>query len=651
MPKTLYMAIVLLCTCLMVQRVWSQGERREQGNLVLEGIPAMPAALVERMVQYQNTRAASLQDWDPAGEGMLIATRFGETTQLHYVAKPGGARRQLTFFAEPVSTATMHPDPSTRGFLYTKDIGSGGEFYQIFYFNLDTGASTLLTDGASRNGAMRWSHKGDKFVYRSTRRNGQDWDLFVSNLQSPQTAQPILAQRGSWSPVDWSPDDTRLLVSKYISAHESSYHVLDLVSGQLTQIQPTPEKIAYGEAVWARDGKGLFLTSDAGSAFKRLQYYDFETARATDVTSAIPWDVSEIDISRQRDMLAFTTNEDGISKLYLLDTATLQFTPVPGLPLGLIYRLKFHPDGRRLGLVLNTPQTPGDIYVLHLADQTLVRWTDSEVGGLNPATFVVPQLRRYETFDRVDGQPRLIPVFYYTPRHRPGPYPVLIMIHGGPEAQYRPFFTPTVQYYVNELGLAVIAPNVRGSSGYGKHYLELDNGYKREDAVKDIGTLLDWIARQPDLDASRVAVSGASYGGYMVLAALTHYSDRLKCGIEGFGISNFVTFLENTEAYRRDLRRPEYGDERDPAIRAFLFHISPLTQAHKITKPLFIAQGLNDPRVPVSESEHMVAAIRQHGGTVWYMLARDEGHGFTKKSHRDNFTHATVLFLEEYLLK
>ena len=279
-----------------------------------------------------------------------------------------------------------------------------------------------------------------------------------------------------------------------------------------------------------------------------------------------------------------------------------------------------------------------------------MRWTSSEVGGLNTSTFVTPELIEYETFDLVDGKPRKIPAFYFKPEKSNGPMPVLISIHGGPESQYRPFFRSTLQYYLNELGIAVLAPNVRGSNGYGKTYLQLDNGGKREDTVKDIGKLLDWIAQQPELDSGRVGVMGGSYGGYMVLAAMIQFNDRLRAGIDVVGISNFVTFLENTKAYRRDLRRAEYGDERDPEMRAFLNKISPTTNAHKIARPMFIAQGLNDPRVPASESEQMVKVIRENGGAVWYMLAKDEGHGFRKKTNRNFYSNVVALFLQTFLL-
>jgi dipeptidyl aminopeptidase/acylaminoacyl peptidase len=625
-------------------------ERKEEGNLVIEDIPDIPQQIVDRMMQYQNTRSAYIHDWESGGRGMLISTRFGNTYQLHFVERPGGTRRQITFFTEPVSEATLCPDIDRRGFLFNKDIG-GGEFYQIYYFDMNNGEYAMLTDGSSLHGDLRWSNRGDRFAYFNTQRNGRDWDIYLGFPDKPGGGIPVLEEGGTWFPVHWSPDDKRLLVSKYVSINDSYYYILDVATGKTTQINPSDEKIAYGAALWAKDGKGVYITSDQGSEFLRLKYNDLETKRFTELTADIPWDVRQLEISEQGDKLAFTTNEDGISKLYILETKSQKYKQVTDIPVGRVYGLNFHPDGTRLALVLNTPQTPGDIYVLDLRDDSLVRWTYSEVGGLNTDTFVVPELIHYPTFDKVDGKQRMIPAFYYKPGKGDGPFPVLVDIHGGPEAQYVPYFRSTTQYYVNELGIAVLAPNVRGSSGYGKNYLKLDDGYKREDSVRDIGKLLDWIEKQPELDASRVAVTGGSYGGYMVLSSMIHYSDRLRCGIDVVGISNFVTFLENTKEYRRDLRRVEYGDERDPEMRKHLIKISPTTNAAKITRPMFIAQGLNDPRVPVGEAEQINAEIRKNGGDVWYMLAKDEGHGFGKKKNRDYYNYAVVLFLEEYLFK
>ena len=333
-----------------------------------------------------------------------------------------------------------------------------------------------------------------------------------------------------------------------------------------------------------------------------------------------------------------------MGRLHVLSLPSRMPLPLPAIPQGLIHSLAFTSQGERLGFVLNRAQMPGDVYAVDFATQSLTRWTQSELGGLASVQRVAPELVSYPTFDG-----RRIPAFIFRPRGE-APHPVLIDIHGGPESQYRPRFSPATQFFVNELGMAVVAPNVRGSSGYGKTWLKLDNGYLREDSVRDIGALLDWIAQEERLDASRVAVMGGSYGGYMALASLVHFGDQLRAGIDRVGISNFVTFLETTQGYRRELRRAEYGDERDPAMREFLTRISPLNQVARITQPLFVSQGLNDPRVPASESEQMVAALKARGVPVWYVVARDEGHGFRKKVNRDYELAATVLFLKRQVL-
>lgn len=633
----------LLVLLLLSTLAASAQERREQGNLVIEGIPEIPPALVQRLEQYSNTRSAAQHGWDPVGGGLYITTRFGETSQVHRVDRPMGARQQLTFFPEPIRGAAVSPDPARPGFLFLKDIG-GSEFYQVFWFDARSGQSSLLTDGTSRHGSVVFSPSGRRLAYFGTGRNGTDWDIYVAEASSPDKARRVLEATGSFSPLDWASDERRLLVGRYVSINESYLYVLDTETGELREVNPSEEKIAYGTSVFSRDGRSVYLTSDEGSEFQRLRRYDLETGRQTVLTESIPWDIEELELSREGDRLAFTANQGGVKTLYLLDTTSGRFEQVQGLPQGIISGLDFHPAGTHLAFTADTPATPGDVFTLRLADGNLERWTRSEVGGLDTSTFVEPTLIEFPTFDG-----RKIPAFYYRPKG-PGPRPVVIMIHGGPESQYTPSFSATVQYFVTEMGLAVLAPNVRGSSGYGKSYLLLDNGTKREDSVKDIGALLDYIAAQPELDENRVAVFGGSYGGYMVLASMTHFADRLAAGIDVVGISNFVTFLENTQDYRRDLRRAEYGDERDPEMRAHLERISPTNNARKITDPLLVVQGLNDPRVPATESEQMVDVIRTNGGTVWYLLAKDEGHGFRKKGNRDVYTQAVVLFLERFLL-
>jgi dipeptidyl aminopeptidase/acylaminoacyl peptidase len=647
--KKLPTIIILVYFLIPAAFLTAQVERKVIGNLVIENIPEIPQQLKDRIFQYQSTRSASFQDWLHNDDGILISTRFGETAQFHKVNKPGGTREQITFFSEPVGGATICPDETQNIFLFTKDVG-GGEFYQIFSFDLNDGSYKMLTDGKSSNGGVSWNNKGDKFSFFSTKRNGMDWDIYIADINNPEKAEMVLSKGGAWVAMDWSPDDKSLLFVKYISANESYYYLLDIETKVLTQINPSTEKISYGAALFSKDGKGIFITSDENSEFQRLRYYDLQTKQFSSLTEDINWDIGAVTLSEQGDKIAFTVNEGGLDKLYLLDTKTMKHNQVPGIPVGQVYGLSFHPDGEKLAMVLNTPQSSGDVYVMNLSDYSLERWTYSETGGLNTSEFVIPELIHYPTFDEVNGKPRMIPAFVYKPKGK-GPHPVVIDIHGGPESQASPSFSPINQYYINEMGIAIIEPNVRGSTGYGKSYLQLDNGYNRENSVKDIGALLDWIEKQPDLDAKRVAVNGGSYGGYMVLSSMFNYNDRLKCGVDIVGISNFVTFLSNTQDYRRDLRRVEYGDERDAEMNKYLNSISPTTNAHKITKPLFVVQGFNDPRVPYTEAEQIVEVVRKNGGDVWYLLAKDEGHGFRKKTNRDYYIWSEVLFYEKYLLK
>jgi dipeptidyl aminopeptidase/acylaminoacyl peptidase len=287
------------------------------------------------------------------------------------------------------------------------------------------------------------------------------------------------------------------------------------------------------------------------------------------------------------------------------------------------------------------------VYSLDVSSGKLERWTESETAGLNTSTFAEPQLIRWKSFDG-----REISGFLYAPDAAkfPGKRPVIVNIHGGPEGQFRPTFLGGINYYLNVMGVAVIFPNVRGSAGYGKTFLTLDNGKLREDSVKDIGSLLDWVKGRPELDSDRIMITGGSYGGYMTLACSVHFADRIRCAVDVVGISNFVTFLQRTEPYRQDLRRVEYGDERDADMREFLTRISPLTNVAKIAKPLFVVQGANDPRVPRNEADQMVEALRKQGTPVWYLLGKDEGHGFAKKKNYEYQFYSTVAFVKQYLI-
>jgi dienelactone hydrolase len=615
------------------------------GNLVVSGVPEIPPALVKRMQRYRNTRSATLLGW--LDSGMLIRTRFAETTQLHRVRSPLGAREQLTFFAEPIRAAHVPQGSQAGGFVYPRDVG-GSEFYQLFWFDWLTGESRLISDGKSRYTDVVWANAGDRFAYTTTQRDGRSWDIHIQDLTGNVTVA-LETEAGAWAVTDWSPGDDRILLDKYVSINESYLYELDLKSGVLTPLLDEELQISIGDALYSGDGKGVYFTSDLGAEFLRLHFMDLGSGSIDVLTADVPWNIEEISVSWAGDHLALVINEGGLSRLQVWGLPDHAPLALPELPLGTVYRLAFSGDSGQLGFTVNGPAAPGDVYSLDLAARSVQRWTRSEVGGLNPEEFALPELIEYPTFDQVDGAPRMIPAFVYRPSG-PGPHPVVVSIHGGPAGQYRPRFSSTVQYYVNEMNLALVIPNVRGSRGYGKSYLKLDNGYLREDSVQDIGALIDWIATDPGLDGQRIAVSGGSYGGYMVLASLVHYSDRLAAGVERVGISNFVSFLTNTQDYRRDLRRVEYGDERDPQMRAFLQGISPLNHAERITRPVMISQGKNDPRVPVSESEQIVAALSAADIPVWYVLALDEGHGFRKKVNGDYNAAATVLFLQQHLL-
>ena len=626
-------------------------ERRvlNNGNLVLEDIPEIPQELRRELYRWQEVRAAAFRAWSADGKGMYVSTGFGSVDALHKIEMPLGARKQRTFYQEPVGQVSRRP--GAEELLFTRDAG-GSEFAQIFMFDPQTGEASMLTDGESRNGGMIWDRRGSRFAFQSTRRNGAANDIWIVNPE--EAGQPELVVEATsgflWIPAEFSASGSQLLALNYVSVSDSRAAVVDLDTGVVTTLAGGADNKSVNQPIAFDDeGDGFWLITDQGSEFNQLAWQSLTPGSQPEVvTSSIPWNISNVVISHDRKRMAFVANENGNSRVYLMDPATREFRVVDKIPTGLAYGLQFSPDDTQLAMTLNVARAPSDAYVLKLGREPLkfrrlVRWTDSEVGGLDASQFVVPELVHYPTFDGRD-----VPAWIHRPRGE-GPHPVIIRIHGGPEGQARPVFSATYQLWVARLGAAVIQPNVRGSTGYGKSYVELDNGFLRENSVRDIGALLDWIETQPDLDASRIVVYGGSYGGYMALASAVHFSDRIKAVIDNVGISNFVSFLENTQDYRRDRRRHEYGDERDPEMRAHLERISPLNNVSRIAVPMFIIQGQNDPRVPVTEATQMVAALRDNGQTVWYMNALNEGHGYRKRENRDIMQQGMIMFLEEHL--
>ncbi len=614
-------------------------------NLIVDGLPPLPRSLAEQAGPYMEFRTATFQGWSPAGEEMLVVTRFGDVPQLHRVKAPGGARTQLTFYPERVLEGRYRP--KSTDILFIKDVG-GGEWYQLYLRDGKSGKVTLLTDGTSRNTPGAFTRSGRLLAYQSTKRNGKDSDIRVMDPSDPRTDRLVLeAKGGGWFASDWSPDEKTLLVGEHVSVNESRLWLVDVATGTKTLLSPeAKDQVVWGGGEFSPDGKTVYTATDLGSEFRRLVAVDVASKKLDVLTPGLSWDVTGFDLSEDGKKIAWTVDEAGVETLHALDLSTRKEIPLPKLPYGTIGGVRWDAASRRIGFTFTSARSPSDAYAVDTAAGKLERWTESETGGLDTSAFVEPEAISWKTFDG-----RTITGFLYRPPSRfTGPRPVIVNIHGGPEGQYQAGYLGRNNFYLNERGVAMVFPNVRGSTGYGKSFVKLDNGVLREDSVKDIGALLDWIAAQPGLDRTRVMVTGGSYGGYMTLASMTHYDGRFRCAVDVVGISNFVTFLESTEAYRRDLRRVEYGDERDPKMRAFLEKISPLTNAARITKPMFIVQGRNDPRVPYTEAVQMVAAVRKNGGPVWFLTAKDEGHGFAKKRNQDFQFYATLKFIEEYLL-
>ena len=613
-------------------------------TLLESGLPAVPVELRARIEQYQNSRAALLLDVTADGGQALIATRFASTNQVHLVDRPMGARLQLTFGREPITSAKFVPgDP--RSLLYLQDVG-GGEFYQVYRLDRRTGRSELLTDGKSRHQSLVVSADGSRLAYGGTGRNGKDTDVYVAHTANPREARRATEREGTWTPIEFSRDGKRLLLEQDRAVDDADLHVYDVQSGEMRQLTPKEGKGSVEDAAFSPDGKSIYLVTDRYSDFNSLYRIDLAQpgVQPKALAPQVKWDVESIAVSPDGARIAFTANEEGWSRLHLLDLRSGRAAPVD-LPRGIVSKLRF-PDGRsdKLFLDAQTARTPDDVWSCSLKDGKVTRWTRSEVGGLDPDAFVEPQLVRYPAPDGLS-----IPALLWKPPRADGKVPVVVWWHGGPEGQSRPAFSALYQFYLQELGFAVLAPNVRGSAGYGKAYLAMDNGVKREQALRDIGATLDFIASRPDLDASRIAVYGGSYGGYMVLASVAFYGARIRAGVDVVGISNLGSFLQTTQAYRRELRRAEYGDERDPAVRAVQERISPLNAAERIESALLVVQGHNDPRVPQSEAEQIVQALRARGKDAPYLLGLNEGHGFQKKENKDFAAAAAAAFLQQQL--
>jgi dipeptidyl aminopeptidase/acylaminoacyl peptidase len=627
-----------------------------------EGLPPLSVTLMAQTQRYNQVAGHAFVDWHPSQREMLVLHRppGASTAQLFRLRSPGGTLEPLTSGADRVAGARWEPREG-RYIVFGRDTG-GNEAYQLFRLDPDTRATTQITPADQRHSLLGWvksrslalvsSVPLDKTAAAGSRTEITTTVSLVDPLKPATRRTLVELPGGGWFGGEVAPDEKQLAMTRYVSATESEVWLIDLATGQRRRVLPAPGEpqwASHHAGGWSADGKALFFGSDRAGEFTEVMRLDIARGTLTRLTAQTPWDAHLGSLSSDGSTAAVVVNVDGRSELRLLDSVTGAARSQPslaGLPPGSVTRGEFHPKLAEVALVVNSTQAPSEIHSLDVASGRVVAWTRA-VGteGLNLHTLPPQQIVRWKSFDGrvISGVLSLPPARFV------GPRPVVMVMHGGPEGQSHQGWNGRLNYLIEQLGVAVLEPNVRGSSGYGKTFISLDNGRLREDSVKDMGTAIDWIATQPNLDATRVLVMGGSYGGYMALAASTRLADRIAGAAATVGISNFVSFLENTESYRRDLRRVEYGDERDPAMRAFLQEISPLTHADKITKPLMVVQGRNDPRVPWTESEQIVRSLQSRGTPVWYLLANNEGHGFARRENSDFYFAALVKFVEQTL--
>jgi dipeptidyl aminopeptidase/acylaminoacyl peptidase len=625
-------------------------------HLKADGVPPIPATLAAKLAPYTEFRPRFVASWMPAQRALLVATRVANTVQLNRVAAPLATLAPVTDYADPVRWGVYWPSRPT-SLVFMRDAG-GNEQRQVY--RLDAGAKepALLTDPARLHSVEAVNHARTRLLVaardldKTGKRENPATDLLLLDPLHPDGKRRIATLPGTgWDEFAFSFDDRRVAMVDQRSINDGRVEVMDVATGKRTRVLPAGDaepatKIFSSSPQFSRDGRGLFLTTDRDGEWQRAAYLDLASGTLR-YFGPDRWDVEELVLSPDGRTLALVVNEAGTGVLQLFDAATRQRIAQPALPAGKVSGLRWRDDSSELAFNLDSARGPSDVYSVLRNGAGVTRWTASTVAGVDANAFMPAEPFEYASFDGTT----VYGFITRPPARFTGPRPVLVDIHGGPEAQSRPGFMGRWNYFINELGIAVIEPNVRGSAGYGKTYVAMDNGRLREDSVRDIGSLFDWIAKQPGLDASRIVVAGGSYGGYMSLAVATHYADRIAGSIDVVGIANFVSFLENTESYRRDLRRVEYGDERDPEMRKFLLSISPLNNASKITKPLFVVQGKNDPRVPYTESEQIVTTARRNGVQVWYLTADNEGHGFARKDNADFYFYTMVRFVEDTLLK
>jgi len=617
-------------------------------SLAVEGVPPIPVETAREVQRYAQFTLHGMLSWHPQRREMLVRRRHGDTGQVHLVVAPGATPTPLTAFDDPVAQAEYQPVKGDY-FVFTR-ASEGDDLFRLYRFAPGDPAPTPLSPAGERVGAFAWSPRGDRLVYAAQHGTGGDARTAVSLVDPlhPQHVRTLATfEHGRYEGFHFSRDARRIAFVERISPSESHVWVIDTVTGSRGRVTPVAagKRVSYSSPQFSRDGRALFVLSDRDSEFRRLVFLPLGPGREKVLTAAHAHDVDAFEMAWDPNRIAFTTNEDGTDVLRFLDAGSFAELPRPPLFDAVIDSLQWRPGSDELAFHVSSARTAGDIFSYQLAANRLVRWTNGNNPEVNTRDLAEPQLVKWKSFDG-----REVSAFLYTPPPRfTGPRPVMVILHGGPALQAKPGFIGRYNYLVSELGVALLYPNVRGSSGFGKSFAALDDGPRREDAVRDVGALLEWIAARKDLDAKRVVLAGASYGGYLSLAASAAHPDRVAGTIAEMGISNFVTFLERTPSWRREQRRAEYGDERDTVTRAWLESISPLARVETLRHPVLVVQGDHDTKVPSAQSEDLVAALRKQGTPVWRIAAHDEGHGFVRKANAEYLFLAIVEFVKAAL--
>jgi len=596
-------------------------------NVKVEGMPPMPQSILDGVARYGQFRQAEMQAWHPAKRQIIIRTSFAQQPQLHSVEYPGADRHQLTWYPSgvhsDVSPAFDPANPSTLVFEYDP---AGGEARSLYMYDIATGETSLVTESKTRYPFV-WARQGNWLVYDSFERNGKDRDLYVVQPSDPKTKRLLSQFDGAWSPEDWAPDGSTVLANEVFANSETYLWRVDVKTGQKTPItrRGDGKPSAWFNARFSNDGRQVYALSDRGiGGQQRIWRCEVAACAWTPVTAdglAVDSIAGGFELSSDGTLLATVLDRGSNTELYVIDLKNMRPVQLPEMQAGVVSQIHWRPRSHEVAFTMGSVRAQGDVYSVDVANGSLTRWTFSET-TFNPEVLPRPQVVQWRTFDG-----RMISGILYKPAKRfTGPRPVMVSIHGGPSLRERAVFRGRSNYLLNELGVAILYPNVRGSSGFGREFEALDDGNKRGGAVKDIGALLDWIAQRPDLDRNRVVLIGVSYGGWLALEAGIQYNDRIRGIIEGAGITDFATYLEGTEASRQENRRQEYGDERDPEMREYLKSISPLTRASELKKPTLILHPGKDARVPVSQAQELVAALKANNTNVWYVEFTEANH-------------------------